>query len=309
MDFADRQAASFGSFDDVRKSATKVCGVASMEAALKAAYPDWGARDLYVPTSGFKHILDAMDAGECDAGVMPLEIWEQFGQSDDGHCRSKLALPATIMSLSTVLPLRPELARPLSWAIEKAREQGDWAVALNQAEEDHLPPPACQAAVSARGKSVAESPRRRRLQSRRRLQRKIVGASAASASSTASASGDDSEGSQLELEGAAGPCIIAVITSTLALLIYTVERILHVNYSKERRRSRARTDRAINFAVQRILDRTKASVAASAVSAVSATSGVVEDAVQATSGAIQSAGMACAIPLEQPQVQWQSYPV
>ena len=48
--------------------------------------------------------------------------------------------------------LREELAAPFSWALSQARERGVWETARLEAEEAHLPPPACDAAARARGR-------------------------------------------------------------------------------------------------------------------------------------------------------------
>ena len=129
-------------------------------------------------------------------------------------------LEAIIFYYSVAIPARDELVRPLSWAISAAKETGVWATVRKEAQDRLTAPDACAASATTTSEKPATNSTRRRLKT---AAAKARGAAAGSASALSAAEEEDS---RLSLIGAAGPLIIAALTSTLALLVNFAERLL-----------------------------------------------------------------------------------
>jgi len=175
-----------------------------------------------------------------------------FGAANPIHCANKAPLSATVFSTSLALPLRPELAMPISWAIEAARERGEWVMATSQATSQYTPPPACgQASTSSTstsgrrlshaegagggsvltgGEAGGEDAAAGAVDSSPGRQLASSGGSVGSAvagSQTNNAGASNSQ--QLTIQGAGGPFLIAIFTATVALVVNAIGRMLHAN--------------------------------------------------------------------------------
>ena len=234
--------------DEVVTRQLKVCGLEAMQEAFLAQYTSIATYNLYVPVGDFPDVLDSMDRGLCDVGLISTDSWEMIGARSVAHCNSKATLDVTLYSLGNAIPMSDELARPLQWAIDKEVSSGGWTFERTLAQNLFLP---IVPAVCAFGDALAvqadadadNSPYSRRRQAevldhdpsvvggpqhgpQQRRQLKAGGKSKGAAASAAS--DDGSAYQQLDIKGAAGPLIIGALTASLALLISMVERIYFV---------------------------------------------------------------------------------
>ena len=149
--------ASVSSLEEGIERGLTFCGWASNEAGLVAAHP----RLRFVGLGDGKAIFQGMDNGLCDGAIMDLDAWEAarsglFSPREDDvryaahptgaanwHCDTKTLLPATVFSVDMAFPVRADLQRSLSWAINVAREDGSWAEQKAEAENLFLPPSQC----------------------------------------------------------------------------------------------------------------------------------------------------------------------
>jgi len=206
--YRGRTSTSITSFTDVIAQNMPVCALESMRTAFEAHFTDEYERarlhSLYVPVSDMSDVLVGMEDGRCTVGVMTQEMWAFAGLTAADHCTSKTALSTMLISLDVAFPITANLVRPLSWAISMAVENGEWEYVRAMNELQFKPSGGCSTTAG-----------------RRLTERRLKALAVVSSSSASAASGTIL---QLDLTGAAGPLIIAVLTATLALLINMVER-------------------------------------------------------------------------------------
>ena len=186
-----------------------------------------------MPVGDFPDVLDGMDGGTCDVGLISTDSWDMIGASSETHCQSKTIIDVTLYTLSNAIPINDDLARPLQWAIDKAISSGTWALQKGVAQDLFLPiEPAVCAFSGASVGTASNTIRRRRANvlneeggtAVRPPQRRQLKGSKARAAASSAASGDGSF-QQLDIKGAAGPFIIGALMTTLSLFIWIIERI------------------------------------------------------------------------------------
>jgi len=268
--FANKQVITAASMAEVIDHRLTICSLEAIRPAFESYHPEVGTLGLYRPVPDMPAVLAGMDDGTCQVGVVPMDSWDYLTASDPTICQTKTVLDATVYDTAVAMPVRGELAAPITWAIDRGVETGRWAMAVEAAKSRFLPPVSCElaqsdsrrrklrgtsgsvsgsdAAVAARPAAAAgaalvgrlQTPPSHRGGARRELRAQNSGAAASA--TVSSTTDEESVSGQLDLTGAAGPFIIAFLTALAALTVNIVERCLYVatKQAKHRRAQRYR---------------------------------------------------------------------
>ncbi|KAL1508657.1 hypothetical protein AB1Y20_004753 [Prymnesium parvum] len=71
-------------------------------------------------------MMEAMDAGECDAAILHEDAWRSERTGNTEQCLTKLRLKATVASVHNAFPVRAEVEHIMSWAITRQLEKGQY---------------------------------------------------------------------------------------------------------------------------------------------------------------------------------------
>lgn len=116
------------------------CGWGALKEVIEATIP--GMTGRYVSVNG-NDALAEMDAGACDAAIIEENTWRKATADSSGHCAGKFLLPQHVYTVDIALAVRGDLERPLSMAMIKAKEAGEWAAHDAAARARFLPQATC----------------------------------------------------------------------------------------------------------------------------------------------------------------------
>ena len=134
------------------------CGWSSLQAPMEAKFPE--LRGRYVKLENGHDVFQAMDRGECNAGIIDELAWElaqggaySLPEDDERyanyetpsryHCDTKVMLPGSVFDIDIACPVRADLERLISWRMTLATELGKWNYAEQRAKERFVPPSVC----------------------------------------------------------------------------------------------------------------------------------------------------------------------
>ena len=118
----------------------RFCSNANMKELLLAQYPDL---QPYLVDTALKDAVDRMDAGACDAAIIQEDLWRGVRTLSDKHCKgttAKVKLPNIVATVANTVPVRPDLAAAVSWAMSKEVETGRYVQYQEEGRLEFLPP-------------------------------------------------------------------------------------------------------------------------------------------------------------------------
>eukprot|EP00937_MAST-01D_sp_MAST-1D-sp2_P004498 g4498.t1 len=102
----------------------RICLLQAIDSSIRTKFAALATQG--VPCRDAVEMMQRMDAGDCRHALMSNDAWvnAQSGQlTGTPHC-NKTKVGTSVYSISNAMPVREDLAFPLSWAIAKAMEQG-----------------------------------------------------------------------------------------------------------------------------------------------------------------------------------------
>ena len=89
----------------------KICSLQSMQVVLEGQYPDILTYGLYLPLEDYPSVLQGMDDGLCEIGIISEDSWQDLSPLNN-HCLTKALLQETVTTTPVALPLGRRLTRP-----------------------------------------------------------------------------------------------------------------------------------------------------------------------------------------------------
>lgn len=140
-----KQVAVLETLDDVLATGGNLCIKSSIASSFLLRYPSFGGKLL--DAAHVEDLLEKMDAGECVATVAMTDAWDKIIAQDNIHCNKMLAGP-TLMTRGFAIPVRDELAAPLSYVIQKHVTMGSYKTYSDESKKSHVGGPSCSAGQS-----------------------------------------------------------------------------------------------------------------------------------------------------------------
>jgi len=256
----------YTSFEEAVRHRAPMCVLQGLVGSLEEHYPDVARYNLAVPVVYYADTLTGLDEGRCSIGIIDEAIWGVLGKRPE-HCTSKAVLADVVTIRALSLPIRQNMHRPISWAMEKRFAARSWTLYVDEAKQelsrDNLYlPNGCIAPGSDERRRLQDDSRSiaqklaqgqplgglrgelaRQRKGSRRLAVKATVAALESGSGLASGV-DETVVVPLTLAGAAGPLFICFLTSSIALLLNCLGRLVARSHRHRRRRARQEAERA-----------------------------------------------------------------
>jgi hypothetical protein len=120
------------SFSSAITQRSTFCIVDSMVVPIVARYP--ASAELLRPVATFIEVTQGMESGLCDAGLMTEDYWTDASLTDNQLCDSLHLLKEPVLTIPVAIAAADEWLLPLTWDLERVKEEGMWDLALASAE-------------------------------------------------------------------------------------------------------------------------------------------------------------------------------
>ena len=119
-----QQGAAVNSFNEAIEARYRFCANPDIIPAVAAQFPAAAEYLVGVPKA---EVLDRMDRGECEAGILNEDEWRNLRLwGETHHCDSKVRLPNVLVTVPNAIVVSESISKVLGWAVRAEIEAGNY---------------------------------------------------------------------------------------------------------------------------------------------------------------------------------------